>query len=57
MRFILERLNEPSTWRGFTMLATALGVAISPTTMEQIVVAGTAMAGLIGTFTGDNRRQ
>ena len=39
------------------MLATALGVAISPAMMEQIIVAGTAMVGLIGTFTGDNRRR
>ena len=57
MDFFLERIKEPSTWRGLAMLATALGVAISPEMMEQIVVAGTAMVGLMGTFTKDDRRR
>ena len=53
MNFFLNRLREPSTWRGFIMLATGLGVAMSPETIEQVVVAGTAMTGLIGMFTTD----
>ena len=57
MYFVLDRLGEPSSWRGLSMLATALGVAISPETMEEIVVAGTAMVGLIGTFSSDDRRR
>ncbi len=53
MRYLLDRLSEPSTWRGFIMLATGFGVAMSPETIEQVVVAGTAMTGLIGMFTTD----
>jgi len=53
MNFFLNRLREPSTWRGCIMLATGLGVAMSPETIEQVVVAGTAMTGLIGMFTTD----
>lgn len=57
MRYLLERMQEPSTWRGLVMLATGLGVAISPETIEQVVVAGTAITGLIGMFTKDDRRR
>ena len=55
MRYLLDRLSEPSTWRGFIMLATGFGVAMSPETIEQVVVAGTAMTGLIGMFSTDGR--
>ena len=55
MRYLRQRLEEPSTWRGFVLVATGLGVAMSPETIEHIVVAGTAMAGLIGIFTEDDR--
>ena len=37
------------------LVATGLGISISPETIEHIVVAGTAMAGLIGIFTEDER--
>jgi hypothetical protein len=47
-KWIIDQLKQPSTWRGITMLATSLGIAINPQLMEQIVVAGTAVAGLIG---------
>lgn len=48
MNWIIEQLKQPSTWRGITMLITSLGIVIKPELMEQIVVAGTGVAGLIG---------
>lgn len=56
MRYILDRLKEPSTWRGLAMLATALGVTIDPSQMAAIVAAGTAVAGLIGVLLPDSAR-
>ena len=50
---LYNRLKEPSTWRGFAMLATALGISVHPDLMEQTVVAGTAITGLIGMLTAD----
>lgn len=47
-QWAIDQLKQPSTWRGITMLVTSLGIAINPDLMEQIVVAGTAVAGLIG---------
>lgn len=47
-KWTIDQLKQPSTWRGIIMLATSLGIAINPQLMEQIVVAGTAVAGLIG---------
>jgi hypothetical protein len=47
MNYILERLKEPSTWRGLLALATALGVKLHPEMQEAILTAGLALIGLI----------
>lgn len=52
-RYIIERLLEPSTWRGITLLLTAVGVSISPEMQEAIVTTGLGVAGLIGVATSD----
>ena len=41
--FILNRLREPSTWRGLLTLATVLGVALTPDQAESIALAGAAL--------------
>ncbi|MBF0625114.1 MAG: hypothetical protein HQL82_09945 [Magnetococcales bacterium] len=51
MNYFMERLNEPSTWRGLIMLGTALGLTVSPETAAQVVAVGTGLAGLVGTLT------
>ena len=48
MKYILDRLKEPSSWRGLVMIATASGVSVNPELMESIIVAGTGLAGVIG---------
>lgn len=51
--FFISRLREPSTWRGFILLATALGVSISPELSEAIVALGLAFAGGVAVVTPD----
>lgn len=53
MKFIIERLQEASTWRGIVMLLTAAGVTVSPELMPHIIATGTAVAGLLGVVTKD----
>jgi hypothetical protein len=48
MKWFLERGQEPSTWRGLTLLASALGVAVSPEIADGIIALGLAVSGLIG---------
>ena len=48
MKYILERLQEASTWRGIIMLLTSLGVGIAPELITPIITAGTGLAGLVG---------
>lgn len=43
-------LSEPSTWRGFVMLLTAVGVQLDPDQQNAVIVFGLAAAGLIGVF-------
>lgn len=53
--YILDRVREPSTWRGAILFLTAIGVPIAPALSEAIVTAGLGLAGLIGMLTSDNR--
>ena len=51
--YLLERLREPSTWRGIIMLLTAIGVPVAPAMADAIISVGLAVAGLIGVATPD----
>ena len=51
MQYIIERLKEPSTWRGIFMLLTALGLNIAPELQDSILQAGVALVGLAGVVT------
>ena len=47
MTYLLERLNEPSTWRGILGMLTAVGVKLRPDMMEAIISAGMSAMALI----------
>ena len=51
--YVLERLKEPSTWRGLILLLTAVGVPVAPALADSIISVGLAVAGLIGAVTPD----
>ena len=51
--YMIERLKEPSTWRGIVLLLTAIGVPVAPAMADAIVSVGLAIAGLIGVATPD----
>ena len=48
--YIIEKLKEPSTWRGIVWLATAFGFAFDPEQKEAIAAFGMTLAGLISVF-------
>ena len=52
--WLLARLREPSTWRGLVWLLTVSGVLHTPEQAEAIMLAGMALAGLLGVFTNDS---
>ena len=54
-RYLLDRMREPSTWRGTILFLTAIGVPIAPQLSEAIVSAGLGVAGLVGVLTPDRR--
>jgi hypothetical protein len=56
MTWLLNRLREASTWRGLVWLLTVSGVALRPDQVEAIVLAGMAIAGLMGVFLKDDIR-
>ena len=51
--YLIERMKEPSTWRGIILLLTAVGVPVAPALADSIISAGLAIAGLIGAVTPD----
>jgi len=52
-RYLLDRLQEPSTWRGFALLLAAAGVSMTPELENALVAAGLGLSGLIGVLTRD----
>lgn len=44
---MIKRLKQESTWRGFIVVATTLGLSLNPELQEAIIVAGIAAIGLI----------
>ena len=45
--WLSERIKEPSTWRGITLIGTALGVTISPEMIDTILTVGGSIYSLI----------
>jgi len=54
-KYIIERLSEPSTWRGIIWLVTAVGFSLNPEQREAIAAAGMTIVGLIAVFTNDGK--
>jgi hypothetical protein len=55
MKWIIARLKEPSSIRGLVWLFTVAGISLRPDQVEAIVVAGMALAGLLGVFLSDEK--
>lgn len=49
--YILDRMREPSTWRGALLFLTAIGVPVAPELANHIVTVGLGLAGIIGMAT------
>lgn len=50
-QYILDRMREPSTWRGALLFLTAMGVPVAPELANHIVTVGLALAGIVGMTT------
>lgn len=53
--YLIDRMREPSTWRGLTLLLTAIGVPLAPGVADAVIALGLAVAGLIGAVVPDRR--
>lgn len=53
LTYLLNRLKEPSSWRGIVLAVVAAGVALKPDQIETVVSVGLAVAGAIGAFVPD----
>ena len=54
-QYVIDRLKEGSTWRGFVLCITASGVALQPNQIEAILFAGMFVSGLIGAIAPDKK--
>lgn len=54
-QYVIERLKEPSTWRGFVYILAAFGIPIAPELAKEITAAGMGIAGIIAILTSDKR--
>lgn len=54
-QFMMDRLQEPSTWKGLTLVAGLFGYAATPEEVEVIAGAATAVIALINIFTKERK--
>lgn len=55
MKYLIDRLKEPSTWRGLIMVATGvLGANWGPESQDTIVYVGVSLAGVVGALLPDS---
>jgi len=52
-QFLLNRLDERSTWRALVMMAVAMGVTLDAAQWEAIIVAGMAFGAVLEAFLPD----
>ena len=52
-QYIMDRLAEPSTWRGIINIIFGLGIALNPAQVEAIIAAGMLVNGVIAASTKD----
>jgi len=56
MNYFLDRLKEPSTWRGVVLICTsAFGINISPGMQDALVYIGLGIVGVLGVITKDKQ--
>lgn len=48
--YLVEKLKEPSTWKGLIWIVTAFGLVLEPEQKEAVAAFGMTLAGLIGVF-------
>lgn len=51
--FLIDRLDERSTWLGIVGILSAVGIALTPEQVELVVAAGLAVWGLVEAFLPD----
>jgi len=52
-RFILNRLDERSTWRGLIMALASMGISLDPAQSEAIIAVALAVIGMLEAFLPD----
>ena len=50
LQYIVERMKEPSTWRGLIAIACLAGYQVSPEQAELIIEVGVGLYGAINIF-------
>ena len=54
-RWLLERLQEKTTWYGLTAIVTSAGVSLDPNISKEVISTGVAIAGLISVVTKEKK--
>jgi hypothetical protein len=55
MNYLINRLKEPSTWRGIILvIAGVFGYQMPPGIQETVIASGVALAGVVGAVMPDS---
>ena len=56
-QYLLDRMKEPSTWRGLILVVTSFGIKLSPDQIEAITFTGLLLAGFLGAALPDSAKK
>lgn len=56
-KYLLQRMQEASTWRGIVLLLSVLGAQLKPEQVEAFILVGMALAGIIAVAFPDKRKR
>jgi hypothetical protein len=57
LEYIVARLQEPSTWRGLVLIATAVGAHLTESQVSTIIEVGLLLAGFLGAALPDKKAE
>ena len=55
-QYLIQQLQQASTWRGISLLAGVFGATISPANYELFISVGLGASGLIGAIFSDAKK-
>lgn len=55
LKWVSDRIKEPSTWHGLSILLVSVGVTVRPDLLQAIITLGAGISSIILIFTNESK--